>query len=238
MRFLIITDTWEPQVNGVVRTYQSIMPHLESMGHIVGVIGPHMFRSWPLPGYNEIRLVPFAPRLTRMIEDFRPDAIHIAVEGFLGRKARAYCIRRNIPFTTCYHTQFPDYIAKRVALFGRGAAKAAHAATVRFLRNFHAPSSCLFVATPSLEAQLRDWDFKTPMRRLSRGVDHALFHPGPSPLFSDRPGPVFLYVGRVAVEKTSPPSWTCRLKAPRGSSARGPTCRPCGKNTRTPFSPA
>jgi glycosyltransferase involved in cell wall biosynthesis len=119
MRVLIISDAWEPQVNGVVRTYQSIIHELSAMGHVVRVIGPHEF-DWtiPMPGYPEIRLV-LRPRrrLYEKMNDFHPDALHIATEGPLGFAARAWAKNRNFPFTTAYHTDFPQYIHARLRKF-------------------------------------------------------------------------------------------------------------------------
>ena len=79
MRILIVTDAWEPQVNGVVRTLQATIGELRSVGHEVGVISPDLFRSAPCPSYPEIRLA-FAGRraVGRRIRAFSPQAIHIS----------------------------------------------------------------------------------------------------------------------------------------------------------------
>lgn len=201
MRILIVSDAWEPQVNGVVRTYQAMIPHLEELGHAVAVIGPNNFLSMPMPGYSEIRLALFTHKLNSMIEEFHPDAIHIAVEGPLGWQARRYCIKRGIQFTTCYHTQFPAYVAKRAAWMGKAGEKAFEKWGWKLVRDFHAASSAVFVATQSLEDQLHDNGFTAPMVRLVRGVDTSMFHPGTGTLFGAHKRPVYLYVGRIAVEK-------------------------------------
>lgn len=198
LKILIVSDAWEPQINGVVRTYQNIIPHLEAMGHEVKVIGPKSFLNTAMPGYGEIRLalLPYY-RLKGLIKKYKPDAIHIAVEGPLGWAARRYCMLKSIPFTTSYHTHFPDYTAKRVPY----AKDWAREKGVNFVRRFHAPAASIMVATDSLEKELRGFGFKNMFRRLSRGVDAAVFHPRHDNMYGDLPRPIQLYVGRVAVEK-------------------------------------
>lgn len=198
LKILIVSDAWEPQINGVVRTYQHIIPHLEEMGHEVRVIGPKRFLNTALPWYKEIRLA-FMPyyRLKGLIKKFAPDAIHIAVEGPLGWAARRYCALKNIPFTTSYHTHFPDYVAKRFPHIY----DFAYRQSVAYVRKFHEPAASIMVATESLERDLRKMGFKNPFRRLSRGVDPEIFHAGAARLFCDLPKPLMIYVGRVAVEK-------------------------------------
>lgn len=193
MKILIVTDAWHPQVNGVVRTLQTTRTELEKLGHTVEVIAPDSFRTVPMPTYPEIRLaVRPGAKLRRMIDAMAPDAIHIATEGPLGFSARRYCLNRNIPFTTAYHTRFPEYIRDRAPVPLR--------LSYAIVRRFHGPAHAVMVATPSIEADLRARGFKN-IRRWTRGVDTELFRPRSKALFDDLPRPVFLYVGRVAVEK-------------------------------------
>jgi glycosyltransferase involved in cell wall biosynthesis len=202
VKILIVSDAWHPQVNGVVRTYEYICAELEEMGYQVKVIGPgDMKYSMAMPGYSEIRLTLFAYNpLRRMIDGFAPDVLHIATEGPLGLAARRYAINYGVEFTSCYHTHFPDYAAKRVAKFLPFLYEPVRKAGIAFVRHFHRYSSCLFVATPSLKATLEDWGFTCPMKFLTRGFSD-IFHPGPKTLFNDLPRPIALYVGRVAIEK-------------------------------------
>lgn len=207
MRVLIISDAWHPQINGVVRTYEHLSRELMAVGHHVEVIGPADFAaSVPMPFYPEIKLVirPFR-RLKRLIKDFKPDKVHIATEGPLGWAARKYCIKNDIKFTSCYHTQFPDYVAKRFAWLIPPLYNIVHRIGIRIVRHFHAPSNTLMVATKSLETQLLEWDFKTVIKPLSRGVESSIFHPNKSPdeenLLSNLKSPIALYVGRIAIEK-------------------------------------
>jgi len=203
VRILIISDAWKPQINGVVRTYEHIIEELVPLGHIIKVIGPADFPlRMPMPGYAEIELVinPYG-RLKRMAEEFKPEAIHIATEGPLGKAARKYCLRHNLKFTTTYHTHFPDYIAKRVRKFLPFLADPVRNAAIRNLRDFHASAAAMLIATQSLEDELKSWGFETPMHRLSRGAHLDIFRPGTPELFDDLPRPVAIYVGRVAIEK-------------------------------------
>jgi glycosyltransferase involved in cell wall biosynthesis len=193
MNILIVTDAWSPQINGVVRTLQSVRAELEAMGHAVAVISPDQFRSMPCPTYPEIRLA-LTASVGQRIEAAAPDAIHIATEGPLGLAARRYCVKNELPFTTAYHTQFPDYVSKRTKLPARW--------FWRYIRWFHASSKAVMVSTPTVERQLHDNGI-THTRHWGRGVDLALFTPdGPRhPAFEGLAAPVMLYVGRVAVEK-------------------------------------
>ena len=196
-RIVIVSDAGRPQVNGVVRSYENIAAVLHGLGHRVDVIGPADFPTLPMPGYDEIRLA-LAParRLAAMLDGFAPQAVHIAVEGPLGWAARRYCLRRGLPFTTTFHTNFPAYARLRSP---RLLAAPVEAAAIAVARRFHAPAALTFVATASIEAQLRDWGFAGNLVRLSRGVDCTLFHPAADRARAERP--TLLYVGRVAPEK-------------------------------------
>lgn len=203
MKILIITDAWHPQVNGVVRTYEHLIEELESLGHNINVISPADFSiSMPMPGYSEIKLAIFPyHRLKKMIRKYAPDVIHVATEGPLGWAGRKYCIKRELHYTTSYHTQFPDYVAKRVAKFLPFLYNTAHRLAKHFIRTFHAHSTAMMIATQSLEDQLKIWGFKNPMHHLIRGANLDMFYPGEKTLFQDLPKPIALYVGRVAIEK-------------------------------------
>lgn len=192
MRILIISDAWHPQVNGVVRTLSMVAAELGAQGHIVEVIGPGRFRTAALPTYASIR-VALAPgcRLNGMIGAFRPDALHIATEGPLGLAARRWALRRGMAFTTSFHTRFPEYLHART--------RAPVAWTYAWLRWFHNAGSAMMVATGSLRRELSARGFRN-VRPWTRGVDLARFRPDP-PAGTSYPRPVFLYVGRVAVEK-------------------------------------
>lgn len=99
MRIMIITDAWEPQVNGVVRTLKQTRTELIGMGHQVDMITPQEFKTIPCPTYPDISLSLFpAKKLAERIKGFAPDAMHIATEGPLGLAARAYGVRNHLPF--------------------------------------------------------------------------------------------------------------------------------------------
>lgn len=191
-RILIVTDAWEPQVNGVVRTLRTITAEMRAMGKIVEVVGPDRFITMPAPSYPEIRLALFPGRkLANIIEAFQPDALHIATEGPLGLAARAYAKRYNIHFTTAFHTRFAEYLAARTRIPTR--------LTYAWLRHFHNAGSGVMVATRSLRDELGGRGFNN-IRPWSRGVDLAAFQPEPHENWN-LPHPIFAYVGRVAVEK-------------------------------------
>ncbi len=187
----IVTDAWFPQVNGVVRTLSRTREILEQRGHHVEVLSPEGYTSIPCPTYPEIRLALFAARsIKKRLTKLKPDAVHIATEGPLGLAARRWCRRNRLPFTTSYHTRFPEYVRLRVPIpLGLSYA---------FLKWFHGPAHRMLVATPSMEKELVDRGFAN-IGRWSRGVDLDLFHPD---LTRQAPeSPVLLYVGRVAPEK-------------------------------------
>ncbi len=191
-RILIVSDAWRPQVNGVVRTLQTVAGELGELGHTVEVIGPDRFLTLPCPTYPDIRLSLFTrPRLGRMIEAFAPDALHIATEGPLGQAARSWALRRGCAFTTAFHTRFPEYVQARTGL--------PTGWFYAWLRRFHGAGQGMMVATSSLRAELAGRGFRH-IRPWSRGVDLDLFQPEPREDWN-LPRPIFLYVGRVAVEK-------------------------------------
>jgi len=195
MRIAIVTDAWAPQVNGVVRTLEATRAHLLALGHDVLVIAPDAFASLPCPTYPEIRLA-LAGRsaVGRRLAAFAPHAIHIATEGPLGLAARRWCGARALPFTTAYHTQFPDYVAARTGVDPEW--------VWRYVRWFHAAAEAVLVSTPTIADTLAHHGL--PHTRLwGRGVDLDCFTPVGSidPAIRALPGPVLLYVGRVAVEK-------------------------------------
>lgn len=192
MKLALITDAWFPQVNGVVTTLAELVRQITEMGHQVEVIHPGQFRTMPCPGYAGIELA-LRPRraLRAMLDAAQPDAIHIATEAPLGLAARAYCKRRNLPFTTSFHTRFAEYVQMRTGLpLSWGYA---------FLRWFHNGGERMMTATPGLVEELKSRGFKNPVL-WARGVDTELFRPRAKD-FLDVPRPVLLYTGRVAVEK-------------------------------------
>jgi glycosyltransferase involved in cell wall biosynthesis len=192
MRILIVTDAWHPQVNGVVRTLTTLRQHLNDKGHEAVMITPDQFNNMPCPTYPEIRLALFPGRkMARTIESLRPCVVHIATEGPLGFSARRYCVRRGIPFTTAYHTKFPEYLEARSPIPAKW--------TYKGMRWFHQPSSAVMVATQTVENELVSQGFAN-IKRWSRGVDTQMFRPREKG-FLDLPRPIALYCGRVAVEK-------------------------------------
>ena len=199
MKILLVTDAWEPQMNGVVRTLSETVSALRTVGHQVEVIAPSDgYWTMPLPTYPDIRLAPFAKAdVERRIVRFAPEAIHIATEGPLGQAARALCLKWGMPFTTSYHTKFPEYIKARFPFVPL-------AWPYKFVRDFHNSGGTTMVTTPSMVEFLRARGF-TGLAPWARGVDLSLFRPdqrfNPDDVYDGLPRPIFVNVGRVAVEK-------------------------------------
>lgn len=195
MRLAIATDAWFPQVNGVVRTLAATVSELMRRGWDIDLVTPDGFLTMPMPGYRSIRLA-VAPRsgTRKRLNAYAPQVVHIATEGPIGWSARKWCLDHGVPFTTAFHTRFPDYLAVRTGI------KADRFWPV--MRRFHEPSRAILAATPSLRNELalrglahtRDW---------SRGIDQSLFHPhGPvHRALAALPRPILLNVGRVSHEK-------------------------------------
>jgi glycosyltransferase involved in cell wall biosynthesis len=192
MRILVATDAWHPQVNGVVRTLTSLARSASMLGAEVEFLTPDGFPSLALPTYPGLRIaVPDRREIVRRIEAASPDAIHVATEGPVGWAVRAYCRRRKLAFTTSYTTRFPEYIAARSIV--------PVSMSYAVLRHFHAAAAMTMVATSSLRQELGARGFRR-LGTWTRGVDTDLFTPdGAAEL--DLPRPIFMTVGRVAVEK-------------------------------------
>jgi glycosyltransferase involved in cell wall biosynthesis len=192
MRILIATDAWRPQVNGVVHTLEANAQAAKGLGAEVVFLNPEGFPSVGLPSYPGIRLaLPRRRDIFQRIAAIHPDAIHIATEGPIGHFARWYCLTNRLPFTTSFHTRFADYAAARFPV--------PQGWTWAWLRWFHNAGRGTMVSTPSLAEELRQQGFHTVLR-WPRGVDSRLFHPD-SAADLGLPRPVFLAVGRLAVEK-------------------------------------
>ncbi len=193
MKIALLTDAWAPQVNGVVRTWQQVIKECEKLGHTVEVVHPALFKTFGAPKYPEIRLA-IAPgkKTRRILDEFKPDVIHIATEGPIGRTARKYCLKKKLPFTTSYHTQFPHYLK---AYFG-----IPPALTYRFIRWFHGKAEATLAPTQTVVDQLHA-NGLPKAKTWSRGADTEMFQPYEKTLYGDLERPIFLYAGRVAVEK-------------------------------------
>lgn len=194
LKIVIATDAWKPQLNGVVRTLDTLGQILTGLGNEVLYITPNDFKSVPLPSYPEIRLSLLPNRkVAKLINEFQPDAIHIATEGPIGRAARRFCKRRGYPFTTSFHTRFAEYANERwKAPIGWGYA---------VLKDFHKDGETMMVATPGLIEELTERGF-SKMKLWARGVDLEQFQPGDRSFLDQYERPIFLYVGRLAVEKS------------------------------------
>ncbi|MBY3498396.1 glycosyltransferase family 4 protein [Rhizobium laguerreae] len=196
-RLVIVTDAWHPQVNGVVRSIENTNRELAKMGVEVSMVTPERFNSIPCPTYPEIRLsIANYRRIAREIEKHNPSYVHIATEGPLGLTARRWCLRKRMPFSTSYHTRFPEYVSARLPI--------PQSWLYAFVRWFHNGGAGCMVATPSLARELSARGIKNLMP-WTRGIDATQFHPMP---LEDEPfglpRPIFMTVGRVALEKNLP----------------------------------
>lgn len=243
MRILLATDAWAPQVNGVVQTLGEVVQHLRSQGHEVKVIHPGLFKTVPCPSYKEIRLAlwPWA-RIRQELLHFRPQAVHVATEGPIGLSTRCLAIRMKMPFTTAYHTQFPEYVKARTGI--------PVGWTAAVLRWFHRPAKAVMVPTQTVIQTLERRGMANCVL-WQRGVDLSLFNPQPSlarqhlayspkNLANDDSKqleiirqldasaiekPVFLYAGRVAVEKNLPAFLELNLPGEKWIAGDGPARR-------------
>jgi glycosyltransferase involved in cell wall biosynthesis len=193
LRIAFITDAWHPQINGVVTTIQNTCTTLEKLGHTIKLVTPDQFITIPCPSYPSIRLaIACYSKLSKQLDEFKPQRIHIATEGPLGLAARKYCLKHNLAFTTSFHTLFAEYINLRFRIpISCGYA---------FLRWFHGPAKKVMVATPSVEADLVSRGFKNHFIRWSRGVNPDFYYPRDEDYLS-LPRPISMFVGRVAIEK-------------------------------------
>jgi glycosyltransferase involved in cell wall biosynthesis len=213
MRVLVATDAWRPQVNGVVRTLGSLARAAQKLGVEIVFLSPEGFWTFPVPTYPGLRLaLPSRKRIAERIEAMKPNAIHLATEGPIGHAVRSYCLKIGRPFTTSYTTRFPEYISARSPIPERWIYAA--------LRRFHAPATVTMVATPSLTSELRERGFEH-LGMWTRGVDVDLFRPDRA-IDLDFPRPIFMTVGRVAVEKNLEAFLSLRLPGSKVIVGTGP----------------
>ncbi|WP_417690654.1 glycosyltransferase family 4 protein [Roseibium sp.] len=191
---LIVTDAWHPQINGVVRSLERTALELEKVGVRVEFLSPQAFTTLPCPTYPEIRLsLAHRGMVRKRIDAFACDHLHIATEGPLGLLAASVAKGRGEAFTTSYHTRFPEYLSARLPV--------PLSWSYNWLRRFHNSGQGCMVATRTLENDLRERGF-TNLVRWSRGVDETVFKPFDGSVLPDAlEGPIFMYIGRVAVEK-------------------------------------
>tara|TARA_R110000868_G_scaffold330273_1_gene591218 strand:- start:6719 stop:7801 length:1083 start_codon:yes stop_codon:yes gene_type:complete len=194
-RIAIVTDAWFPQINGVVRVLDSVRKELIALGHSVQMITPDRFRTVPCPSYPEIPLALFPGRkMSKILFKAQPTAIHIATEGPLGLAVRRWCLRRNVPFTTAYHTKFPEYVHARTRL--------PLSWLYWVMRRFHGPSSNVLTPSPSVYRELTAHGFRNA-KEWAHGVNAEIFWPREKSFLS-LPRPIHLFIGRTAVEKNLP----------------------------------
>lgn len=218
MRIALVTDAWHPQVNGVVRTWDTVTRKLRELGHDVLVIHPKLFRTVPCPGYPAIRLAIRPRKYTiQLLREFQPDCIHIATEGPVGLVARKFCQHYKLKFTTSYHTHFPQYMRVYYGVPERF--------TFKFMRWFHNGAVCTLVPTESVKAELEARRF-TNVRVWKRGVDRQLFYPSENGRdLLNLPRPIYLNTGRVSHEKNLAEFAAMKVQGTKIIVGEGPAMR-------------
>jgi 1,2-diacylglycerol 3-alpha-glucosyltransferase/glucuronosyltransferase len=201
MKVVMVTDTWEPEINGVVTTLRFTMDHLRELGHEVVVVCPSQFPNVRSPLIDRAVRVPYYVPTKFWQDTITPGcAVHISTEGVLGSLAKRYCIKHQIPFTTCFHTNFPEYFYDHFRI--------PVGLSYRYFRRFHRSSETIMVATKSCRRNLVERGFQAPIKNWSRGVNMSLFRPRPKTFVMDRP--IAMYVGRLAKEKNIEAFLNCR----------------------------
>lgn len=223
MRIAILTDAWFPQVNGVVRTLNTTIGYLESWGHEILCINPQLFNKVPMPTYPDIELaiMPYG-KIKSMLDDFKPEAIHLSTEGPIGWAGRRYCLKHNFPYTSTYHTRFPEYVRLRAPI--------PLALSYAFVKRFHGSAVHTMVATKSMRETLESRGFKN-LVYWSRGVDIERFKPRAESVM-DYPRPISVYLGRVAVEKNIKDFLDLNLQGTKVVIGDGPALKDLEKTYR------
>lgn len=224
LKVLIVTDAWKPQINGVVTTVTNIRKELRNMGHRVYLVTPKTFSSLPSV-YPDVRLaIPIG--IEGYLNQIKPDKILIMTEGPLGWAIRFCCLKNNLPFITCYTTRWPEYFE---TLFKFPPKEWGY----QYMRTFHQDAESVFVATPSLLAELQEKGFKK-LRLWNRGVDLDRFKPiaaaEKQQFLPELPRPFYLYVGRISKEKNLEAFLQAPLSGSKILAGQGPDFDELKKN--------
>jgi glycosyltransferase involved in cell wall biosynthesis len=215
-RVLIVTDTFHGSTNGVAKTLDYTTRELNSRGYVAKVISPNTFRSVHCPYSQDAVLAWDLWHFPPLVEEFKPEFLHIATEGPLGLAARHYAHRRGWRYSTSYHTKFPEFIGKMVGGWARRP-------VYWYVRWFHRNSRSILVTTQSMADLLAEAGFRK-LTVWSRGVDTEAFNPhvSPHPLMADLPRPILLNVGRVSIEKSLPDFYKLTTPGTKVQVGNGP----------------
>jgi glycosyltransferase involved in cell wall biosynthesis len=195
-RLALVTDAWRPQTNGVVNTLVRLVDTLRADGVQVLVVAPDAHRTVPLPSYAEIRIAYDPWTAIPRLRAFAPDAVHVATEGPIGFWTVGWLRRQGLRFTTSFHTRYAEYLSARLPV--------PVAWGYQPVRWFHERAAHTLVSSPSLLDELRSRRVGRHLVHWPRGVDALQFSPmyQRGDVYGGLPGPIWLYVGRVAVEKS------------------------------------
>ncbi|WP_230659765.1 glycosyltransferase family 4 protein [Psychrobacter sp. I-STPA10] len=194
LHIVLVTETWQPDVNGVAMSLYQLVSEMVKMGHQVSLVSPSkslveakkerevaslqpsivshhiLVKGIPIPRYSDLQFgMPAYKQLKKQFASIRPDIVHIATEGPLGLAALCAAKRLKIPATTGYHTQFHDFSRH----FGLGIL--AHPIMAYFKR-FHNWSAATCVPSQKTQNDLQQLGFKR-LVQVGRGVDTKHYHP-------------------------------------------------------------
>ncbi|NJO63608.1 MAG: glycosyltransferase family 1 protein [Richelia sp. RM2_1_2] len=213
MKILIATDSFDPQINGVVTTLKAYERELKKQGDEVMFVEPNMFFNIPTPGYKEIP-ISFPINIKRMIKEFKPDAIHVHTEGSIGIATGRVCRKLGIPYTTGYATHFAEMVHKKYHIPEKW--------TWWYLRKHHNCASRVMVATDALVDELHSFGIQKVVT-VGKGIDTTLYNSSHRNTFTmPFEGPIWLYVGRISVEKNLEEFLKLDLPGTKVCVGRGP----------------
>jgi 1,2-diacylglycerol 3-alpha-glucosyltransferase len=208
----MFTDSYQPEINGVVTSIVGTVETLRRRGHRVIVVAPahdsvadrdpdvFRFRSAPFPFYQQIRMAfPLPAKLLLSLPQMPFDVIHTHSLFFVGCLGAFLAQRRGTPLVFTYHTRWTEY-AHYLPL----SKELTRAQAVWISREFC--NRCTEVVTPTkgIGDVLREYGVNRPIAVIPTGVDLDAFRggsPEPAAIRSAADGPLVLYAGRLGKEK-------------------------------------
>ncbi|SDF68526.1 glycosyltransferase family 4 protein [Klenkia brasiliensis] len=184
MRVALVSETFTPAVNGVVTSVLRAADHLALRGHEPVVVAPsgadyesrcgavvpvHAVRSVRLPRYRELPLAAPTGEVGDLLDELRPDVVHLASPAVLGSTAARAAQQRGIPAVAVFQTDLAAYA-------GRYRLPGGSATTWRWLRTLHERTALTLVPSTTTMAQLRRHGIG-PLALWARGVDLQQFSP-------------------------------------------------------------
>ncbi|MCH8565964.1 glycosyltransferase family 1 protein [Nesterenkonia sp. LB17] len=243
MRVVVVTESFLPHMNGVTNSVLHVLAHLRRRGDDVTVIAPAdtMFDagprtdsggpggelcegfpvirvpSLPLPDYPKVRVAAgFVTRIRHLLEQIRPDVVHVASPFVLGWRAIQAAAALGVPTVSIYQTEVPTYAARYGLPW-------ATELLWQHVDRMHTSSTLTLVPSSFCREQLTRRGIKR-LKTWRRGVDTARFSPerrsaelrarisstaagpdgsaaGPGAVGTDTGEKLIGFVGRLASEK-------------------------------------